>query len=153
SRNALGPARPTWGAWSFRSSLGEGLRRRGLGVEPRVVEDERDVRGLDRVLAVGHPRSQRLAEDDPVESGRAVLGVVEVVAQLPGRAEVRARVAAAHLRPAGDARLQEVAARVERDPALEPVDELRLLGARPDDAHLAADHVDELRQLVEVRAA
>ena len=86
-------------------------------------------------------------------SDRAVLEVEEVVAELPGRAELRARVAAADLGPAGDARLDQQAPRVVREDALELGGDLRLLGPRADEGHVAAQDVDDLRQLVDVEAA
>src|SRR3546814_5616359 len=42
---------------------------------------------------------------------------------------------------------------VVADLAFELVDELRALGPRADEAHLAAQHVEELRQLVQPRLA
>src|SRR3546814_4689133 len=42
---------------------------------------------------------------------------------------------------------------VVADRAFELVDELRALGPRADEAHLAAQHVEELRQLVQPRLA
>ena len=84
---------------------------------------------------------------------RAVLDVVEVVAQLPGGAEVRARVAAAQLGPAGDARPQQMAPGVVRVLALQLGDHLGPLGPRADQRHVAADHVPQLRQLVDVGPA
>jgi hypothetical protein len=82
-----------------------------------------------------------------------MLEVVEVVAELPGRLGIGARVAAAHLSPAGQAGLDEMAAAVVRQCSLQVLDERGLLGPRADDAHLAANDVEQLRNLVEVRAA
>src|SRR5262249_743111 len=57
------------------------------------------------------------------------------------------------LRPAGDAGLLLVPSHVARDALAEALDPDRLLGARADDAHLAAQHIHELRQLIERVAA
>src|SRR5947209_19988221 len=66
-----------------------------------------------------------------------------------------ARVAAptVDLRPAGDARLHAVTEHVLRNLLAELIDEHRALGPRADEAHVAAEHVEELRNLVEARAA
>ena len=55
--------------------------------------------------------------------------------------------------PSRDARLHAVPLVVAVDALLEVLDELRALGSRPDDAHLAAEDVEELRQLVDRRRA
>jgi hypothetical protein len=60
-------------------------------------------------------------------------------------------VAVVDLRPAGDARLDPVPERVLADVLAEAHHDARALGARPDDVHLAAQHVDQLRHLVEAR--
>ena len=65
----------------------------------------------------------------------------------------RVAAPAVDLRPAGEAGLHLVAQHVLRNLVLELLDEVRPLGPRPDDRHVAAQHVPELRQLVEVRAA
>ena len=49
--------------------------------------------------------------------------------------------------------LDLVAQHVLRDAVLELLDEVGPLGTRADDRHVAAQHVPELRQLVEVAAA
>src|SRR5690606_30327611 len=57
------------------------------------------------------------------------------------------------LRPAGQAGTNAVAQAVVAHSLLELVHELGALGAWADDAHLAAQHVPELRQLVEAQFA
>jgi len=59
----------------------------------------------------------------------------------------------AHLRQAGDAGPHAVAFAVARDRALEEGHELGALGPRADEAELSGHDIDELRQLVGVRAA
>src|SRR5271155_2037372 len=60
---------------------------------------------------------------------------------------------AVDLRPARDAGLDDVAARVERNGALESLIMCQRMRARPDERHVAEENVDELRQLVDVVAA
>ena len=82
---------------------------------------------------------------------RPVLDVVEVV--LDALLERGVAAPAVDLRPAGDAGLHLVAQHVLRNAVLELLDEERPLRPRADERHVAAEHVPELRQLVEVRAA
>src|SRR4029079_19805690 len=102
---------------------------------------------VERVLDRLRLRAARLGEghpDDPrVERERPVVDVpgVEPEALLPGDL-----VAAHHLRPAGDPGLDGQAPPVLRLVVRDLLDEIR---ARADEAHLAAQHVPELRQLVE----
>src|SRR5262249_14790492 len=77
----------------------------------------------------------------------------EVVLQLLAGILDRRAVAAADLRVAGDAGLHAEALPEEGDLTLEPLDEDRALGARADEAHLANEHVPELRQLIDARPA
>src|SRR5207248_6723039 len=86
-----------------------------------------------------------------IEGEAVVLHVIEVVLELLLRVLFRSAVAVAHLRPAGDPRLDEMALRIERDGASERLDEYRPLGPRTDEAHLAEEHVQELRQLVDAQ--
>src|SRR3954453_13852387 len=73
---------------------------------------------------------------------------VEVVELDPVR-QRRLPAQPVHLGPAGDPRLHAVAVLVAVDAALEQLHELGPLGTRADDAHLAAQDVEELRQLVD----
>jgi hypothetical protein len=75
------------------------------------------------------------------------------VTQLPGDADIGAGITASHLRPTRQAGADEVPALVERQRGLKARDKRDLLGTRPDEAHLAAQDVPELGQLVAVRAA
>ena len=101
--------------------------------------------------ACGRTLDEREPHDLQIEAHRPVLDVVQVV--LDALLERRVAAPAVHLRPAGDAGLHLVAQHVLRDLVLELRDEMRPLRARPDDRHVAAQHVPELRQLVDVRAA
>src|SRR5262245_37782263 len=89
-------------------------------------------------------------DDLQVEANRPIFDVVEIV--LDALFERRVAAPAIDLRPAGKARLDLVAEHVLRDLVPELLDEMRTLGPRPDDGHVPAQHVPELRELVEVRA-
>src|SRR5712691_6763026 len=99
------------------------------------------------LVRAAEERERRLREDLQVEPRRAVLDVPDV--QLdplrPGK-----RRTAAYLRPAGDARLHVEPPCLPRRVALDLIAQRR---ARPDDAHLATDHVPELWELVERKPA
>src|SRR5882672_10260863 len=94
---------------------------------------------------------EREPHDLQVEPHRPVLDVVQVV--LDPLFNRRVPAPAVDLRPARDAGLHLVAQHVLRDLVLELGDEVRPLRTRTDNRHLAAQHVPELRQLVEVRLA
>src|SRR6187402_3869924 len=89
--------------------------------------------------------------DLQVECHRPVLDVVEVV--LNSLLERRVTAPAVYLRPARDARLHLVPKHVLRDAVLELFDEERTLRARTDNGHVAAEHIPQLRELVEVELA
>src|SRR5690242_19536122 len=74
-------------------------------------------------------------KDLEVEPERVVLDVI--VVPLRTICEGRPASQALHLSPAGNASLDPVAVAVAIHRALEALDELRPLGARPDQAHLA----------------
>jgi len=57
------------------------------------------------------------------------------------------------LRPAGDARADVVLHHVFRDLVLELLHEIRPLGTRADNAHIALQHIEKLRQFVDARPA
>src|SRR5690606_3090477 len=98
-------------------------------------------------------RADGLEQDLEVHPQAHVLDVEEVVLQLlPDVLEVGV-VAPLPLREAGDAGLDAVAAAVERDGLDVLLDEVGPLGAGPDEAHVAAEDVPELGDLVEAEAA
>src|SRR5690242_14664137 len=105
--------------------------------------------GLARVA-----RAQQVHDGQPddaqVEPERPVLDVIEVA--LHALVKVRVAPEIVDLRPAGDAGLDEMLLHVAGYLLLEALDELGSLGARPDDRHVAAQRVEELRQFVEARA-
>src|SRR3954469_18965049 len=93
--------------------------------------------------AAREDREGRLEEDGDVEPDRPVLDVVEVEPHEIVEGEVRA---ARDLPEAGDPRQHEVALPV---PVVQPLIVADRERARADEAHLAAEDVQELRQLVE----
>src|SRR5512139_3031860 len=94
---------------------------------------------VDEAVPEGHE------EDLEVEGERPVLDVEDVV--LDALLDRGVAAPAVDLRPAGEAALDLVAQHVARDALAELVDEDRPLRARPDEAHLPAEDVDQLRQL------
>src|SRR5215510_7162249 len=82
-----------------------------------------------------------------------VLDVIEIKAELLCGVLDRRGIGVPHLRPAGDAGLDAVPHAVERDALREICDKARSLWTRPDEAHLAPEHIPQLRQLVDPRAA
>src|SRR5260370_403516 len=113
--------------------------------------------GIVRPQALGLERgtlesaNQREPHNLDVEAHRPVLDVVEVV--LDALLERCVAAPAVHLRPPCDACLDLVAEHVLRNAAVELLAEIRTLGPRTDDRHVAAQHVPELRQLVDAEAA
>src|SRR5581483_4051880 len=59
----------------------------------------------------------------------------------------------AYLRPAGDARLDGVPVQIVGYPLRQLTHEERPLGAGPDEAHVALQHVEDLRQLIDTKGA
>src|SRR5690349_2692768 len=100
--------------------------------------------GRGEVAAYGQERHQH---DLHVEPDRPVLDVV--VVPLDAVLERRLAAETVHLRPAGDPRLDALAVAVAVDALLEHAREVRPLGAGADEAHVALEHVQQLRQLVE----
>ena len=96
------------------------------------------------------PPHEREPHDLEVETERPVLDVVEVV--LDALLDRRVAAPAVDLGPAGDPRLHLVPQHVLRVAVLELLDEVRALGPRPDQRHVAPQHVPELGQLVDVEA-
>src|SRR5690606_28223402 len=94
----------------------------------------------------------RVEKDEEIQEQRVVLDVVEVVLQLGACILDRRAIRIAHLRPAGDTRLHAVAYVVVGNVLDQVAHEERALGARADETQVAAQDVDELRQLVDSRA-
>src|ERR1044071_4888361 len=102
---------------------------------------------------LGRPQDleHRHRQDLQIQPQRPVLDVV--VVPLDAIAQRGLAAEAVDLGPAGDAGLDAVAVAVAADVGLEQLDELRALRARAHQRHVAAQDVEELRQLVEGRAA
>src|ERR671937_3197776 len=75
-----------------------------------LTDDEPLLWGTKRSVGIPAHLERGLEHDQAVGQDRAALDVEEVMAELPGGAQIRAGVAAAKLRPAGDARLDEMPA-------------------------------------------
>src|SRR2546423_15557485 len=104
----------------------------------RLPHDESLSRRAQGPMGVLAGLEGRLDDDQPVGQDRAALDVKEVVAQLPGGAQLRAGVPAAKLRPPGDPRLHQMAPDVMRKTALQLGADLRALRPRPDERHVSA---------------
>src|SRR6056297_1891833 len=94
-----------------------------------------------------------LQHDHQVQQEAVVFDVIEIVLQFRDGVLLGGTVLVLELGPAGDAGLHRVAFGVEGNVLLELRDELGPLGAGPDDAHLAAENVQELWQLIEAELA
>src|SRR4249919_3660943 len=97
---------------------------------------------VEKTLHKGQPH------DLHIEGDRPILDVVEVV--LDALLERGIATPAVHLGPARKAGAHLVAQHVLRYPLLELIDEERPLRTRTDERHVAAKHVPELWQLVDV---
>src|SRR5437764_907771 len=115
----------------------------GLVLVSRAFEDRhrRVTRRAD--AAPANDRDEGPPEDVEVETEARVVDVPDVEREL---LLPRDRVPAAHLGEPGDPRAHVVTSRLLGGVALEVLHQER---ARPDERHVAAEHVPELRQLVE----
>ena len=139
-----------------QSTLGEVYMSGLMAAQLRLALARRECSHAELVAGPAHQRTaeeaRRSGHDDELLPERAVLEVVQVVTELQDGLLGGPRVAAVNLRPAGHARLREVTQSIRRDELLERLDVLRLLRARPDEAHVARQNVPELWQLIEMRA-
>src|SRR5919108_2591753 len=118
-----------------------------------LTDDEPLLWGTKGSVGIPAHLERGLEHDQEVGKHRAALDVEEVMAELPGGAQIRAGVAAAELRPAGDARLDEMPAGVVGEALLELGNQLGALGPGADQSHRATEDVPELGQLVHVGPA
>src|SRR5499427_5028809 len=102
-------------------------------------------------VAVEEDAADRHGDDLEVEPERPPLDVLDVV--LDARLQGGVAPEPVHLRPPRDAGLDLVAEHVAGHGLAEPLHEHGTLGPRAHHAHLPAQHVHELRQLVEAEAA
>lgn len=94
-----------------------------------------------------------VGDDAGVQRETEVLDVVHVEPQFLEGFVRAGSVAVAHLCPAGDARLDPVADRVQVNGFLEFLHERFLLGPRADDRHFSPQDVVELRKFVQAKLA
>ena len=142
-----------------------GAQQRGVDGAPVAPDDAADpahrrfrgghvppgTRGTWRCdLRTGAAAAVVAADDLEVQAHAAVGDVLEVVGELLGPGHVARQP---QLREAGDARAHDQPLPVAGDVARQLLEEARPDRARADDAHLAAQHVPELRQLVELGGA
>src|SRR5690606_27595905 len=93
----------------------------------------------------------RLNKNSQIKQQSVVLHVEEVILELLDRILLRGTVRIAELRPPCNARFDRVALPIVRDALVQLLHELGALRARTDEAHLAAQHVQYLRQLIDSR--
>src|SRR5438094_3884322 len=93
----------------------------------------------------------RVEQDQKIEEERKVLDVVQIVLELFQRVVDGRSVAVLDLSPARDPRLDGKPLHVEGDLLLQVLDELGPLRARPDEAHMPHEDVEELRKLIQTR--
>ena len=91
----------------------------------------------------------RLQQDQQIEPETGVFQVVQVVPQFLSRTLFGVGVGIANLRPAGETGLAQVPQPVERNRRPQLGHVVRPFRARPDQTHLAAQHVDPLGQFVD----
>lgn len=111
--------------------------------------NEREPNGID-ILSDRHiPASDELGgghgQDPEIECQAPVIDIPRVELEPRGKTE---RMAASHDGPTRDARSYVVAPRLIRRVLVEILHEQR---TRPNEAHLAADDIPELRKLIEAR--
>src|SRR5690606_37403490 len=84
---------------------------------------------------------------------RQALRVPEIELQLPSHIVLARVVFLVHLRRTADPRKPTLPLLVANDPLAQLEEEVRLLGTRSHDVHLATNHVDQLRQLSQTELA
>src|SRR6185312_3728867 len=91
--------------------------------------------------------------DQKVENKIAMVHVIQIVCQLLSRVLDGGAVGVVHLRPPGDAGPDVMSVGVEWEDLAQLIDEVRALWPRADQAHFAAQYVDDLRNLVNASVA
>src|SRR3954447_20079479 len=125
--------------------------RYSRGIPPPSHHNRGMFGGLLRQREIAEHGPERHQQDLDVEPERPVLDVVVVPLGAVGERGLAAQ--AVNLGPAGDPGLDAVAVAVAVDVVLEQPGEVRTLGTWADQAHVALEHVQQLRQLVERGAA
>src|SRR6185437_3475694 len=96
---------------------------------------------------------ERLEQDQEIEADGHVLDVKEIVSEFVAVVLEGREVASLRLRPAGSARLDRPALRVQRNLSREVQLLIGNKRARPDEIHLAEQNIVELRKLVQTALA
>src|SRR5439155_14790459 len=130
---------PRWTQYPGADSNTVDRSFRDIHRSPSTLAEEHDPDGLD--------------EDQQIEQERMVLDVEKIVLEFLDRLFQIAAIGVAYLRPAGEPGLDAVPDRVERDLLGKRADKRGPLGSRTDEAHLPAQDIDQLRQLVNARMA
>ena len=104
--------------------------------------------GLSTRVPAGFPMSGE-AQDLQIEPERPMLQIIEVVLNPLANRSVASP--AADLSPPSNTRLQRMPRHVAGNISPKNLNEVRPLRARSNQAHVSAQHIDELRQLVQPR--
>src|SRR5688572_23349501 len=92
--------------------------------------------------------ARRFEQDENVERRRLIFDVVEVVLKFFPRVLDRGAVRVADLRPSGQPRFDQTPLGVIRNLLFELLGEERSFRSRPDQAHFAANDVEQLWQFI-----
>src|SRR5256885_8992331 len=103
--------------------------------------------------AAEHDHRNRAEHDSQILEGGLTPDVLEIEAELAPHVRDRLIISLVYLRPAGDAGPDALAPLIPLDLLAQVHEDRRLLRAWADDVHLAPEHVDELRQLVQPQRA
>src|SRR5262245_28857936 len=86
----------------------------------------------------------RLDDDGQIEQRTMVLHIEQIVLQFLDRIVFRRSIRIAQLRPAGETRLDAVTFTIVGNSFIQSRYELRPFRPRPDETHLAAQHIENL---------
>src|SRR4051794_22265331 len=140
----------TWNQSSTSSDMAVGAAIRPM-VRPSCTGDSWSCTSKGAESASSTAREEqpeRRDEDQYVEGQTPMLEVVKIVRELRSGPRDIVGITEMNLRPAGDSGLDQEPTIPEGHLSLEHIDVLRTLGPGPDDAHLAAEDVPKLRNLV-----
>src|ERR1700733_7232870 len=115
------------------------LRVTKLPVTLRVTSTPAEA--SDRRAVGARGRSQRQQHDEEIQNGRAIFEVIQIVFEIAQRV-LGIAGPAMNPRPAGDAGLDAMAQRVERDYFVHAAGEERALRAGTHDRHLSLENVE-----------
>src|SRR5262245_9405500 len=95
--------------------------------------------------------AHRTNENDEIEKETSVLQIEEVIRELVFGIVERSAVGIMDLSPTGDARLHRMTLDIIGDVLRQPLDEIGSFGPGSDKAHVAAQHIIELRELIDAQ--